>query len=80
MSENILNDFMLFLEKSATVIGGQPDNASQGTVLSGKDDPREGKVDVVNNTMAPGVKNPSHGGAEGMPLKAQPLKPVSWNS
>lgn len=78
MSENILNDFVQFLEKSATVIGGQPGNTQEAQVLSGSNSPREGKTDVVNNSMSPGVKNPSHGASEGMPLKAQALKPAAW--
>ena len=78
MSENILNDFVQFLDKSATVIGGQPGNTQEAPVLSGSYAPREGKTDVVNNSMSPGVKNPSHGGSEGMPLKAPALKPAAW--
>jgi hypothetical protein len=78
MSENILTEFFSFLDKSATlktanqIIGTNPPPHPSG------DQPRHTAVDQVNNTQAPGLKNPSHGGAGGMPLKAQPLKPASW--
>jgi hypothetical protein len=80
MDENILTAFVKFLEKSATVVGGtSPSPVVENNVQSGSSSPREVKVDTVNNTQAPGVSNPSHGGAAGMPLTAAPLKKAPWN-
>ena len=73
MSSNILNDFLSFLNKSATVIGGQDGQIQNPQIMSGTNPPREGRVDIVNNSITPGVATPSHGQPQGMPLKAKPI-------
>jgi hypothetical protein len=78
MSENILNDFVQFLEKSATVIGGQTNSIEEPKVLSGIGGIREAKTDLVNNSTSPQISNPSQGAPQGVPLKAQALKPPAW--
>jgi hypothetical protein len=79
MSENILNEFFSFLDKSATLKAANENIGTNPPPLPTGKEPRMLAVDSVNNTQAPGLSNPSHGGAGGMPMKAQPLKPASWN-
>jgi hypothetical protein len=74
MDTEILKDFLAFLNKSATVIGGQDGQLQVPQVMSGTNPPREGKVDMVNNSMGVGINNPSHGQPQGAPMKAPPIK------
>jgi hypothetical protein len=74
MSSNILNDFLSFLNKSATVIGGQDGQIQKPQIMSGTPLPREGQVDMVNNSTTPGMSTTSHGTAQGAPLKAKAIK------
>lgn len=73
MSSNILNDFLSFLNKSATVIGGQDGQIQKPQIMSGTPPPREGQVDMVNNSITPGMSTPSHGQAQGSPIKAKAI-------
>jgi hypothetical protein len=79
MNENILTEFFSFLDKSATLKAANEEIGTNPPPLPTGKEPRHSAVDQVNNTQAPGLNNPSHGGAGGMPLKAPALKPVSWN-
>ena len=50
--------------------------------VSSQSTSRVGTTDSVNNTMSPGISNPSHGGAEGMPKATTkpgaPLKKIKF--
>lgn len=80
MDNNILSDFKAFIEKSAVAMGEGTIQAPPAT--AGQSAPRVATTDEVNNSISPGIGNPSHGGAMGVPkpvtAQGQPLKPAKF--
>jgi hypothetical protein len=79
--ENILSAFTKYMEKAAMQIAGGGEQSRGDTaqhvqvapVISGNNEARINQTPVNNNTMSPGVTNPSSGAPAGTPPKAKAL-------
>jgi len=84
--ENILVDFTRYMEKASMQITPPPGGGGGGTtaaetadhlqtaeVSSGNNMARINATPMSNNTMSPGITNPSSGAPTGAPLKAKAL-------
>lgn len=75
MDNNILSEFTAFIEKSAVAMGDNTLATTQAP--AGQSAPRVATTDEVNNSISPGLGNPSHGGAMGVPKAVTaPGKPL----